>query len=173
MDYQLTCPVCETTYYQIMKYCGECGCNLTEVEAVTVTVNPNIRRDKLVNDLRNQVQTLGYKTQQGLSGASSIIKDKASFVAERTNNIAVQKKVSVAMANLVNMMINVSSDVTSGIPSEMVNAIDLSARVNFVAFSIGVSIDLASLNKEKNSNVARLDSSGEDSSQPQGPDIDP
>ena len=155
MDYQLTCPVCETTYHQIMKYCGECGCNLTEVEAVTVTVNPNIRRDKLVNDLRNQVQTLGHKAQKGLSGASSIISDKASIVAERTNNIAVQKRVSIAMANLVNMMINVSSDVTSGIPSEMVNAIDLSARVNFVAFSIGVSIDLAAINKEKKSTVSQ------------------
>lgn len=154
MDYQLTCPVCKTTYNQHMQFCGECGCNLSEVEAVTVTLNPSTKKDKLVNNFRNQAQNLGQKAQKGLSGASSMIMDKAFTVSERSNNIEVQKRVSVAMASLVNMMINVSSDVKKGISSDMVNAIDLSARVNFVAFSIGVTVDLAELKKEKQDEIA-------------------
>lgn len=155
MDYQLNCPVCETTYNQHMQFCGECGCNLSEVEAVTVIINPNTRKEKLVKNFKNQAQNIGQKAQKGLSGASSMIMDKAFTVSERTNNIEVQKRVSVAMASLVNMMINVSSDVKKGISSDMVNAIDLSARVNFVAFSIGVSVDLAELKKEKKGEMAQ------------------
>lgn len=154
MDYQLTCPVCKTTYNQHMQFCGECGCNLSEAEAVTVTLNPSTKKEKLVKNFRTQAQNLGQKAQKGLSGASSMIIDKAFTVSERTNNVEVQKRVSVAMASLVNMMINVSSDVKKGISSDMVNAIDLSARVNFVAFSIGVTVDLAELKKEKKDEIA-------------------
>ena len=154
MDYQLICPVCHTSYNQHMQYCGECGCNLSEVEAVTVNLTPNKGKEKIVASLRNQAQNLGQTAQKSLSAASSIIMDRAFTVADRTNNIEVQKRVSVAMASLVNMMINVSSDVKKGISSDMVNAIDLSARVNFVAFSIGVMVDLAELKKENKDEIA-------------------
>ena len=173
MVYQLTCPVCKTTYNQHMQFCGECGCNLSEVEAVTVTLNPNTKKEKLVKNLRNQAQNIGQKAQKGLSGASSMIMDKAFTVADRTNNIEVQKRVTVAMASLVNMMLNVSSDVKKGIHSDMVNAIDLNARVNFVAFSIGVTVDLAELKKGKDDEMVQLASSEEGSSPPPGPDINP
>ncbi|MFC1803598.1 hypothetical protein ACFL0D_06495 [Thermoproteota archaeon] len=45
------------------------------------------------------------------------------------------------MGNLMNLMINVSRYVTEQIPTDMVDAIDLEAEVNFVAFTIGVVID--------------------------------
>ena len=169
MDYQLTCPVCETVYDQPMKFCGECGCNLTEIDAVTVTVNPGSRKEKLVSSLKNQVQNIGQKAQEGLSGASSAIADKAFSVTNRANNLMVQERVSEAMGNLVNLMINVSKDVTSQIPADMVNAIDLEAEVNFIAFTIGVSIDLAELNKGKNSRVDQA-SNVEDTLPPPDPD---
>jgi len=172
MDYQLTCPVCETDYDQPMKYCGECGCNLTEIDAVTVIINPGSRKEKLVSSLKNQVQNIGQKAQEGLSGASSAIADKAFSVTNRANNLMVQERVSEAMGNLVNLMINVSKDVTSQIPADMVNAIDLEAEVNFIAFTIGVSIDLAELNKGKNSQVAQA-SNLEDTLPPPDPYTDP
>lgn len=156
MDYSLTCPVCNTVYSEEMKFCGECGCNLTEVEAVTVTVNPS-SRDKIVSSLKTGVQKIGEKTQQGLSSASSAIADKAFSVTQRANNMMVQERVSEAMGNLVNLMINVSKDVTKSIPSDMVNAIDLEAEVNFVAFTIGVSIDLAELNQGKKVRIQEED----------------
>jgi len=162
MDYQLTCPVCKTTYNQHMQFCGECGCNLSEVEAVTVTLNPNTKKEKLVKNFRNHAKNIGQKAQRGLSGASSMIMDKAFTVSERTNNVAVQKRVSAAMGNLVNLMINVSKDVTK-----------LEAEVNFVAFTIGVTIDLAELKKGKDVEMVQLASSEEGSSPPPGPDINP
>lgn len=148
MDYSLTCPVCSTVYSEEMKFCGECGCDLTEIEAVTVTVNPS-NRERLVSNLRKGAQKISEKTQQGLSGASNMIADKAFSVGEKASNLMVQERVSEAMGNLVNLMINVSRDVTKSIPSDMVNAIDLEAEVNFVAFTIGVTIDLAELNQGK------------------------
>ena len=69
MDYSLTCPVCNTVYSEEMKFCGECGCDLSEVDAVTVTVNPS-NKDKIVSSLKSGVQKIGEKTQQGISGAS-------------------------------------------------------------------------------------------------------
>jgi len=77
------------------------------------------------------------------------------------------------MGNLVNLMINVSKDVTKQIPANMVNAIDLEAEVNFVAFTIGVTIDLAELKKGKDVEMVQLASSEEGSSPPPGPDINP
>jgi hypothetical protein len=156
-----------------MQFCGECGCNLSEVEAVTVTLNPNTKKEKLVKNFRNHAKNIGQKAQRGLSGASSMIMDKAFTVSERTNNVAVQKRVSAAMGNLVNLMINVSKDVTKQIPANMVNAIDLEAEVNFVAFTIGVTIDLAELKKGKDVEMVQLASSEEGSSPPPGPDINP
>ncbi len=148
MDYSLNCPVCGTVYSEEMKFCGECGCDLTEIDAVTVTVNPT-NREKLVNNIKKGAKKISEKTQQGISGATNLIADKAFSVGEKASSLLVQERVSEAMGNLVNLMINVSRDVTKSIPSDMVNAIDLEAEVNFVAFTIGVTIDLAELNKGK------------------------
>ena len=148
MDYSLTCPVCGIVYSEQMKFCGECGCDLTDADAVTVTVNPT-NREKLVNNLMKGAQKISEKTHQGLSGATNLIAEKAFSVGEKASNLMVQERVSEAMGNLVNLMINVSRDVTKSIPADMVNSIDLEAEVNFVAFTIGVTIDLGELNKGK------------------------
>jgi hypothetical protein len=148
MAYSLTCPVCNTKYNKDRKFCGECGCNLSEVDAITVSVNPK-KKDEIMSSLKSSVQKIGEKTQQGLSDASNVIADKAFNVTQRANSARVQERVSEAMGNLVNLMINVSKDVSQSIPSDMVNAIDLEAEVNFVAFTIGVTIDLAEINQVK------------------------
>ena len=159
MDNQLICPVCETTYNKDIRFCSECGCNLSQVKAVTV--KPSSGATSSINSLKSQAQDFGQKAQKSVSGASSVILDRASNVSTGTDNVLVQRKVSEAMASLVNMMINVSHDVKKGISTDMVNAVDLSARVNFVAFSIGVSIDLATLNKPKTEMKEMSDSSVE------------
>jgi hypothetical protein len=143
------CPVCGTEYDQEYAFCPECGCNLAEVDAVTVTVNPNTAGASVAASLKNQVQNIGQMAQKGLSNVTSSISDKAKVVSSRASNIVVQDKVTEAMGNLVNLMINVSKDITKQMPKEMISAIDLEAEVNFVAFSIGVTIDLAELNKVK------------------------
>ena len=139
------CPVCGTEHSEKFVFCPECGCNLSEAEAVMISVNPS--SGSLAESVKNQVQSIGQKAQQGISGVTTAISDKAKAVSSRASNIVVQEKVTEAMGNLVNLMINVSKDITKQVPVDMIGAIDLEAEVNFVAFTIGVSIDLAELNK--------------------------
>lgn len=143
------CPVCGTEHDKEYSFCPECGCNLTEADAVTVTVNPDAEGVSRTEMLKNQVQNIGQMAQKGLSNVTSSISDKAKDVSNRASNIVVQDKVTEAMGNLVNLMINVSKDITKQMPKEMISAIDLEAEVNFVAFTIGVTVDLAELNKTK------------------------
>ncbi len=145
----LICPVCGTEHGEQYAFCPECGCSLTEIPAVTVTVNPDSPVATVASSLKNQVQNIGQRAQKGISNVSNVISDRAKDVTNRASNIVVQDKVTEAMGNLVNLMINVSKDITKQMPKEMISAIDLEAEVNFVAFTIGVTIDLAELNKTK------------------------
>lgn len=143
------CPVCGTEHDQEYAFCPECGCNLSDVDAVTVTVNPDTQGASVATSLKNQVQNIGQKAQKGLSSVTNSISDRARVVTARASNIAVQEKVTEFMSSLVNLMLNVSKDITKQMPKEMISAIDLEAEVNFVAFSIEVTVDLAELNKVK------------------------
>ena len=143
------CPVCGTEHDQEYAFCPECGCKLSDVDAVTVTVNPDTQGASVATSLKNQVQNIGQKAQKGLSSVTNSITDRARVVTARASNIAVQEKVTESMSSLVNLMLNVSKDITKQMPKEMISAIDLEAEVNFVAFSIGVTVDLAELNKVK------------------------
>jgi hypothetical protein len=149
----IVCPVCGTEHKERFVFCPECGCSLSEAEAVSITINPN-SGSSIAESVKNQVQSIGQKAQQGISGVTTAISDKARAVSSRASNIVVQEKVTEAMGNLVNLMINVSKDITKQVPVDMVGAIDLEAEVNFVAFTIGVSIDLAELNKSKKADKA-------------------
>jgi hypothetical protein len=133
-------------YNKKIHFCTECGRNLSDVEATTLTQNSE--KDSLVDSLMAQVQGLGQKTK-GITGVSSIILDKATNVSKGTDNAIVQQKVAESMTGLVNMMLKVSNEVKKGIETDMVNAVILSARVNFVAFSIGASVNLAQLKKSR------------------------
>jgi len=155
MSIQIICPVCETVHNKQVRFCSECGCNLYQSEAISVEKSGE--KTSIFDSLKSQVQDFGQKAHRGLSGASSIILDKASNVSIGTDNVLVQRQVSEAMASLVNLMINVSQDVKNGISSDMINAVDLNARVNFVAFSMGVSIDLAALTKIKTEEKLKQD----------------
>lgn len=149
MEKPIECPVCGKKYNKNMNFCIGCGCNLQEIRAVSVKINPDSSKMPQKDSLRNQVFSLGQKAQQGITGVTSGITDKARDVTSRASSGVVQEKVSEAMGNLVNLMINVSKDVVKQVPIDMVNAIDLEAEVNFVAFTIGVSIDLAEINKSE------------------------
>ena len=51
--------------------------------------------------------------------------------------------------NLVNLMINVSKDVVKKVPVDKVKALHLRADVNFVAFSVGITIDLDEIKRSE------------------------
>jgi hypothetical protein len=144
MDQELTCPVCETKHNKQILFCTECGCNLSEIKAVTVT--KSIDEDSLVNYPSVNVQGHGEQTQKGETVASSNILDGVFNLSTGTENV-IQQKVTEAIASLVNMMLKVSNDVKKEIETDMVKGVTLSAHVSFVTFSIGVFVDLAALKK--------------------------
>ena len=144
------CPICKTEHKKQYVFCPNCGCNLSEASAVSISVNPDSESKKSI--FKKNVQTIGQKAQQEFYNVSNIISEKAKDVTNRASNIVVEEKVTEAMGNLVNLMISVSKDVIKQVPTEMLSAIDLEAEINFVAFTIGVSIDLAELNKPEKKN---------------------
>ena len=158
MDYQLTCPVCETTYNKPVHFCSECGCNFSKVEEVTDTVASKIRDDKLVSNLRNQFQNLGQKAHKGITKASSGLLDQASNVTQMSSNDEVQRRVSESMSSLLNKMINMSSDLENSISSDLLSSVNLFSSANFVVFSIGVSVNLTELEKITKAEVAARES---------------
>jgi uncharacterized OB-fold protein len=161
MENSSKCPVCGKVYYRKMKFCAECGTNLQELKAVSVSLNPAAPTVSEKVSLKNQVFNIGRKAQKEITGVASGITEKAKDVTGRASDSIVQEKVSESIGNLVNMMINVSKDVVKKVPVDKVNALHLRADVNFVAFSVGITIDLDEIKKsqritEKRKNIDDL-----------------
>jgi hypothetical protein len=150
MSKSIICPVCKSEYSEPVAFCPECGCNLKDVDAVHVSVKPSAKSDSVTSSVRSRIKEIGKIAQKGISDVSSIVSEKAGEVSLKASNVVVEEKVTEAMGNLVNLMINVSRDLLTQIPSETLNAVDLEAEINFIAFTIGVSIDLREL-KESSS----------------------
>ena len=146
-----------------MNFCSECGYNFSKVEEVTDTVASKIRNDKLVNNMRNQIQNLGQKAHKGITKASSGLLDQASNVTKMSRNDAVQRRVSESMSSLVNKMINMSSVVENSVSSDLLSNVDLFTGANFVAFEIGVYVSMTELAKINKAEIAKIDSTGDDS----------
>jgi uncharacterized membrane protein YvbJ len=94
----------------------------------------------------------GHKYQdiktQGFSYNSSVIdtiRERASSAREKTSEMISPEKASQAVQNMVEIVTAVAQDMKQGMSSEMVKAVTVSARISFVAFSIGVNIALDKL----------------------------
>jgi hypothetical protein len=77
----------------------------------------------------------------------------ASAVSEATRGSVSPEKASAAVKRMVDVVTYVAQDVKKGMSSDMVQAVTVNARVNFVAFSIGVSIALDKLPLRENSDL--------------------
>ena len=97
--------MCNTIHIKHYTFCPECGCNLTEIEAVSVNINSEENSESLNTSIRSRVQEFGKVAQRGLSDVSNIISKKAGEVSLKATNVVVEDKVSEAMGNLVNLMI--------------------------------------------------------------------
>ena len=71
-----------------------------------------------------------------------LYRDGKKEVKDKATGVMTPERASELMSNLVEIMIQVARDVRKQIPEDMIKAVDLEAEMNFVAFSIGVSIDL-------------------------------
>ena len=74
-----------------------------------------------------------------------VVGDKAGNVGQVAKGAVAPEKASAAVMNMLSVMTQVASDVKRDLPQEMVKAVDLTAEINLIAFTIGVSIDLEQL----------------------------
>jgi len=82
---------------------------------------------------------------QGLKTKIRVVGDKAGNASKMAKGAVAPEKASAAVRNMLNVMTQVALDVERDLPPEMVKAVDLTAEINLIAFTIGVSIDLEQL----------------------------
>ena len=73
------------------------------------------------------------------------IRERASSARDKTSELISPEKASQAVQNMVDVVTIVAQNMKQGMSSEMVKAVTVSARISFVAFSIGVNIALDKL----------------------------
>lgn len=122
---RVNCPECNRVLSDGAKFCAYCGCAVTE---------PQPESD-LFSGLRSKVKVLGDRT--------------TSAVSQRTKGMITQERASEAVRSMLKIVTHVAQDVRRDLPPEMVKAIDLEAEISFIAFSIGVSVDLEQLSLAK------------------------
>jgi hypothetical protein len=118
------CPKCGQIVSDVQSFCTYCGCSLRETPQVNSAFNSLKSRFTSAKD-------------SSLFKASSVKEMAAGFVSREKTSEAIQKMMQVVTY--------VAQDMKKGMSSEMVKAVTVSARMSFVAFSIGVSIPLEKL----------------------------
>jgi hypothetical protein len=113
------CSKCGEVINIDMRFCPNCGCE--------VTATP--RTSRIFKGLKTQFRVLG---------------DRATNVSRTAGGLS-QEKATESMKNVLNLLVDVAKNIKRDIPPEMIKAIDLNAEVSFIAFSMGVSIDLEQL----------------------------
>ncbi len=109
------CPECGQARIKNSNFCVGCGHTYKENKSHSFTLN------------RSVVDT---------------IRKHASSAREKTSELISPEKASQAVQNMVEVVTHVAQDMKQGMSSEMVKAVTVSARISFVAFSIGVNIAL-------------------------------
>lgn len=139
-----TCPQCGSEVNKGFKFCTNCGCRIViGQEAVEVTIKPQVEEKLIPRNIMDQIQMIGSKAQSVVTKEKTTeLVGKAKEITEKASLGVTPEKATQMISSLVTLMIQVARDVKGQIPPEMVKAIDLEAEVSFVAFSVGVSIDL-------------------------------
>jgi len=85
----------------------------------------------------------------GLKTKAKTVGDKTSAIGVRAKSMVSQDKASEAVKSLLNLITQVAREARNNLDPDMVKAIDLRANVSFVAFSVGVIVDLEKLQPKK------------------------
>jgi hypothetical protein len=89
----------------------------------------------------------GWKDE--LKTKVKVIGDTTSAVGLRAKGLASQKRTEEATKNLLDVVTKVAREARNSLDPDMVKAIDLRANISFVAFSVGVVVDLEKLQPKK------------------------
>ena len=132
MEKKFNCPLCGGKLDEKSSFCPECG----------VKIKDNGEKKGFFRGLKIVTKGIG---------------DKASSVTSKIGrtdaigNIISAEKASSAVRKLLNIITTVSQDVKKELPADMIKAVDLSAEISFIAFTIGVQIDLEQIPIKKKS----------------------
>jgi uncharacterized Zn finger protein (UPF0148 family) len=118
------CPKCGQVLPENAKFCVSCGYDFREGTSM----------DRAVDTLKSR-----------LSFRKSTTLKQATEVKAKAMGMVTPEKAAETVQSMIDVVTYVAQDLKQGMSSEMVKAVDVSARVNFVAFSVGVTIDLEKL----------------------------
>ena len=85
----------------------------------------------------------------GLKSKAKSVGDKASSISLRAKGMVSEENVTEATTNLLNLVSKVAREARTNLDPDMAKAIDLRANISFVAFSVGVIVDLEKLTPKK------------------------
>jgi hypothetical protein len=141
MDHK-SCPDCGQELFPEHKFCINCGYKIITSAPITITIKPEGEKS-VKNRFVSQFKSISSKAQEVVKRDSSTdVVSKAKELTGKATGIMTPERASEVVGNLVNIMIQVARDVRTQLPQDMINAVDLNAEMSFVAFSVGVSIDL-------------------------------
>ena len=122
------CTNCGTLVEGNNRFCTNCG---TPIQAPPPQPAPRLESaESLIGELKAKLK---------------VVENKAGDVSQKAKGAISPERASEAVKNMLSVMTQVARDVKRDLPQDMVNAVDLTAEINLIAFSIGVSIDLDQL----------------------------
>lgn len=145
------CNVCGNSVKKRGNFCPYCGANFKQVNEKDILSTKVIEESNVFSGFKTTIKAVSDKAKKLTDKTTMIdLGEKTSQVVSETRDKMVggisAEKASEIVSNLAGVMIQIARDLIQKIPPEDIKAIDLEAEVSFVAFSVGVSIDLEQLN---------------------------
>lgn len=152
MDEVIICPQCGKALKEGTRFCPFCGCRI-EIVVDTEKIPEDKGREKLIGGIRSRFRLVGSKAQEVSAKAQGMLTQekttdvisKAKDLSKKATGMVSSDRASDVVKNMVNLIIQVAKDIKKEIPPEMIKAIDIEAEMSFIAFSIGISVDLEQL----------------------------
>ncbi len=121
-----------------IEVCPKCGYMIAEDAKFCVSCGYDFRDG---TSFERSFDTLKSR----LSFTKDVTVKQATKAKDKALGMVTPEKASETAQNMIDIVAYVAQDLKQGMSSDMVKAVDVNARVNFVAFSVGISIDLEKL----------------------------
>ena len=150
MDESVTCPKCGKILSSGYKFCNVCGAPIREMDVpISLKIKPRLGKDSVRGSFQEKLKTIGTRVQQAVpSEKTQDVLERAKSLKQKATGVINPERAAEVISELVTIMLNVAKQLHTEMPEEMLKAVDLEASVNFVAFNLGISIDLEQIPRE-------------------------
>ncbi len=146
------CAACGKYVNDNSLFCPHCGSSIESAKIEQgISTGARVKKGSSVfSGFRTKLKSVSDSAQKMTDKTSTLglgekTSEAFSKAREKMAGSLSSEKASEVVGNLVEIMIQVARDLKKEIPPEVIKAIDLEAEVSFIAFSVGVSIDLEQL----------------------------